>query len=385
MADFKDRFDFVHGLNDFGYTTDEFEVFPVCSFENEELPSSAGAVGVPRVDLAHLSSVQHLVERHQRDDPHWQQLIEYLEEGRLPPRRIPLPLDQFELRDRVLYHVKSNNERALLQLVIPRSLCGAALDAVHAVPSAGHQGVHRTYQRLRDHFYFPGMLAASQRYVASCTACQRRKGAIARTPLQSMPDVAEPFELVSVDILSLTPSARGNKYVLVLIDHLTRFVELFPLASKDAQTVADVFLAEFVTRYGPPRTLLSDNGLELRNRLLSDICHHLQLGWPLVRPPERLVSVGPPITIEGGGVDHGSITKGIWSLCIAALSCTPVTEPDPWVPDAFRVIAEFVPPDDFPRLDGTAFRTRNRTWDLYKIPVLMTSWIRNPRPRHRRG
>jgi len=218
-----------------------------------------------------------LVERHQRDDPLWQQLIEYLEEGRLPPRRIPLPLDQFELRDRVLYHVKSNNERALIQLVIPRSLRGAALDAVHAVPSAGHQGVHRTYQRLRDHFYFPGMLAASRRYVASCTACQRRKGAIARTPLQSMPDVAEPFERVSVDILTLTPSARGNKYVLVLIDHLTRFVELFPLATKDAQTVADVFLAEFVTRYGPPRTLLSDNGLEFRNRLLSDICHHLQV------------------------------------------------------------------------------------------------------------
>ncbi|ROT85972.1 hypothetical protein C7M84_002033 [Penaeus vannamei] len=263
MADLEDRFDFVHGLNDFGYNTDEFEVFPVCSFENEELPSSAGAVD--------------LVERHQRDNPLWQQLIEYLEEGRLPPRRIPLPLDQFELRDRVLYHVKSDNERALLQLVIPRSLRGAALDALHAVPSAGHQGVHRTYQQLRDHFYFPGMLAASRRYVALCTACQRRKGAIARTPLQSMPDVAEPFDRVSVDILTLTPSARGNKYVLVLTDRLTRFVELFPLASKDAQTVADVFLAEFVTRYGPPRTLLSDNGLEFRNRLLSDICHHLQV------------------------------------------------------------------------------------------------------------
>ncbi|ROT67386.1 hypothetical protein C7M84_014540 [Penaeus vannamei] len=328
MADLEDRFDFVHGLNDFGYNTDEFEVFPVCSFENEELPSSAGAVGVPRVNLAHLTSVQ----REQLVQTWWSVIRETNSN----------------------FGTESDNERALLQLVIPRSLRGAALDAVHAVPSAGHRDVHRTYQRLRDPFYFPGMLAASRRYVASCTACQWRKGAIARTPLQSMPDVAEPFERVSVDILTLTPSARGNKYVLVLIDHLTRFVELFPLASKDAQTVADVFLAEFVTRYGPPRTLLSDNGLEFRNRLLSDICHHLQLGWPLVRPPERLVSVGPPITIEGGGLDRGSITRGIWSLCIAALSCTPVTDSDPWVPDAFRVTAEFVPPDDFPLLDGTA-------------------------------
>ncbi|XP_037774491.1 uncharacterized protein K02A2.6-like [Penaeus monodon] len=231
----------------------------------------------PIADLDSPLLQPDLVERHQRDDPLWQQLIEYLEEGRLPPRRIPLPLDQFELQDRVLYHVKSDHERVMLRLVIPKSLRGAALDVVHAVPSAGHQGVHRTYQRLRDHFYFPGMLTASRRYVASCTACQRRKGAIARTPLQSMPDVVEPFERVSADIPTLTPSARGNKYVLVLIVHLTRFVELFPLASKDAQTVADVFLAEFVTRYGPPRTLLSDNGLEFRNHLLSDICHHLQV------------------------------------------------------------------------------------------------------------
>ncbi|XP_069974213.1 uncharacterized protein [Penaeus vannamei] len=70
------------------------------------------------------------------------------------------------------FGTESNNERALLQLVIPRSLRGAALDAVHAVPSTGHRGVHRTYQRLRDPFYFPGMLAAFRRYVASCMACQ---------------------------------------------------------------------------------------------------------------------------------------------------------------------------------------------------------------------
>ncbi|ROT63020.1 putative armadillo repeat-containing protein 8 [Penaeus vannamei] len=452
MADFEDRFDFAHGLNDFGYNTDEFEVFPVCSFENEELPSSAGAVGVPRVDLAHLSSVQReqLV-----------QLIEYLEEGRLPPRRIPLPLDQFELRDRVLYHVKSDNERALLQLVIPRSLRGAALDAVHAVPSAGHQGVHRTYQRLRDHFYFPGMLAASRRYVASCTACQRRKGAIARTPLQSMPDVAEPFERVSVDILTLTPSAHGNKYVLVLIDHLTRFVELFPLASKDAQTVADVFLAEFVTRYGPrgpcyqitalnfaivsfPTSVITSSVNDVPLYLLTGRDSHFPLvgsnhviyaegALPSLRSKLRAARVAageaarkarerwtadhdrrrrarPREYNEGDLVfvhrsvilhpSHGTRPLGPrWLGQVRVLKklgpvAYVVRRPNsdgqevtlhPNKFKVFRVTAEFVPPDDFPVWTAQPLRTRNRTWDLYKIPVLMTSWIRNPRPRHRRG
>ncbi|ROT82779.1 hypothetical protein C7M84_024065 [Penaeus vannamei] len=308
-----------------------------------------------------------LVERHQRDDPLWQQLIEYLEEGRLPPRRIPLPLDQFELRDRVLYHVKSNNERALLQLVIPRSLRGAALDAVHAVPSAGHQGVHRTYQRLRDHFYFPGMLAASRRYVASCTACQRRKGAIARTPLQSMPDVAEPFERVSVDILTLTPSARGNKYVLVLIDHLTRFVELFPLATKDAQTVADVFLAEFVTRskLRAARVAAGEAARKARERWTADHDRRRR-----ARPREYnegdLVFVHRSVILHPS---HGTRPLGPrWLGPVRVLKklgpvAYVVRRPNsdgqevtlhPNKFKAFRVTAEFVPPDDFPRLDGTA-------------------------------
>ncbi|ROT65159.1 hypothetical protein C7M84_016880 [Penaeus vannamei] len=361
MADFEDRFDFAHGLNDFGYNTDEFEVFPTWwSVIREMIPSGNSS--------------------------------EYLEEGRLPPRRIPLPLDQFELRDRVLYHVKSNNERALLQLVIPRSLRGAALDAVHAVPSAGHQGVHRTYQRLRDHFYFPGMLAASRRYVASCTACQRRKGAIARTPLQSMPDVAEPFERVSVDILTLTPSARGNKRVSCGIRYSVR----------------------------SPRTLLSDNGLEFRNRLLSDICHHLQgrdSHFPLVgsnhviyaegalpslrsklraarvaageaarkarerwtadhdrrrRARPREYNEGDLVFVHRSVILHPSHgTRPLGPRWLGPVRVLKKLGPVAYVvrrPNsdgqevtlhpkkfkAFRVTAEFVPPDDFPRLDGTA-------------------------------
>ncbi|ROT85279.1 putative armadillo repeat-containing protein 8 [Penaeus vannamei] len=339
--------------------------------------SDTAKVLVPRSPLLQPD----LVERHQRDDPLWQQLIEYLEEGRLPPRRIPLPLDQFELRDRVLYHVKSNNERAMLQLVIPRSLCGAALDAVHAVPSAGHQGVHRTYQRLRDHFYFPGMLAASRRYVTSCTACQRRKGAIARTPLQSMPDVAEPFERVSVDILTLTPSACGNKSVLVLIDHLTRFVELF------AQTVADVFLAEFVTRRDSHFPLVGSNhviyaegalpSLRSKLRAAGEAARKARERWTADhdrrrRARPREYNEGDLVFVHRSVILHPSHgTRPLGPRWLGPVRVLKKLGPVAYVvrrpnsdgqevtlhPNkfkAFRVTAEFVPPDNFPRLDGTA-------------------------------
>ncbi|ROT69582.1 hypothetical protein C7M84_012203 [Penaeus vannamei] len=113
MADLEDRFDFVHGLNDFGYNTDEFEVFPVCSFENEELPSSVGAVGVRRVDLAHLSSVQR------------EQLVQVLDrypdlfiEG-LPPGVVPHMKHKIKTTDDQPVRVK--------QWRLPESRCAALL------------------------------------------------------------------------------------------------------------------------------------------------------------------------------------------------------------------------------------------------------------------
>lgn len=63
----------------------------------------------------------------QRRDPLWQELREYLEEIRVPRRRFPLPLEEFELRDGLLHHVLILPERVLQQFVIPRNLKEAAL------------------------------------------------------------------------------------------------------------------------------------------------------------------------------------------------------------------------------------------------------------------
>ena len=63
-----------------------------------------------------------------------------------------------------------------------------------------------------------------------------------------------PFERVAMDILGPLPiTTRGNKYILVVGDYFTKWVESFPLASIEAEKVAEVFVHQFVCRFGTPK------------------------------------------------------------------------------------------------------------------------------------
>ncbi|XP_037783488.1 uncharacterized protein LOC119579649 [Penaeus monodon] len=212
------------------------------------------------------------LRRHQLEDPLWKEVIGYLEERTLPHRRLPLSLEEFELRDGVLYHVHHLPDRVLHQLVVSKTLRGSAMHLAHEGATAGHPRVYRTYCKLRDYFYFPNMLAAVKEYVGTCRSCQKRKGMAYRVPLAAAPQASYPLERVSADLMELEVTSQGNTYVLDFIDQLTQYVQLIPLPSKDAETVADAFINQFVTVFGPPRLLQTDNGRESKNNLFKRVC-----------------------------------------------------------------------------------------------------------------
>ena len=81
-----------------------------------------------------------------------------------------------------------------------------------------------------------------------------------------------PFEFVGVDVVGPFPtSARGNKYIVVFTDYLTRWVEAFACVDHTAKTIARLLLEEVVPRHGAPRVLLSDNGAEFRSALVREV------------------------------------------------------------------------------------------------------------------
>ena len=225
---------------------------------------------VNAIDLGNPDPEQ--IREAQMEDPLWREVIQYLEEQALPRHRIPLALGEFELKDGVLYHVRQLPERVIHQLVVPKVLRLVALKLAHA-SLAAHPGVYRTYCKLRDLFYFPNLLRETKKYVQGCQQCQHRKGAAFRNaPMANIPDVTVPLERVSADLIDLHSSESGHRYVLSIIDHLTRYLQLIPLKSKNAETVTEAIFENFITIFGPPRILQTDHGSEFTNKLFAQVC-----------------------------------------------------------------------------------------------------------------
>ena len=124
----------------------------------------------------------------------------------------------------------------------------------HDAPTGGHLGVNKNLERLRQRCFWYGMLRDMQVYVITCAECNQnnRLRANPRAPLQCY-QAGNPGDQVHMDILGpFLESHRGNKYVQMMVDQFTRWLELQALGVQDAATVAQTFFESYTVRFGVP-------------------------------------------------------------------------------------------------------------------------------------
>nr|GFB03218.1 reverse transcriptase domain-containing protein [Tanacetum cinerariifolium] len=76
--------------------------------------------------------------------------------------------------------------------------------------------------------------------------------------------ICEIFDVWGIDFMGLFPSSRGNKYILVAVDYLSKWVEAQALPTNDARVVCK-FLKSLFARFGTPRAIISDRGTHFCN------------------------------------------------------------------------------------------------------------------------
>lgn len=148
------------------------------------------------------------------------------------------------------------------------------LKAFHDAPLGGHFGVSKTYQRIKQKFKWVGMKRDVNIYVKKCVKCQKNKsGRAVRMPLHLTTVSDKPFDKVYIDIVGPLPiSLNGNKYILSMVDDLTRFVDFTPMPDQCADTVARCLYEEILCRYSIPKSIVTDNGANFIGNVFKAVC-----------------------------------------------------------------------------------------------------------------
>ncbi|GJY95899.1 reverse transcriptase domain-containing protein [Tanacetum coccineum] len=154
--------------------------------------------------------------------------------------------------------------------VIRRCVSGQeALDilkACHSGPTGGHYGANYTARKIFDSgFYWPTIYKDAHDFVTRCDICQRQGKITQRDEMpQNSIQVCEIFDIWGIDFMGPFPSSRGNKYILVAVDYLSKWVEAKALPTNDARVVCK-FLKTLFSRFGAPRAIISDRGTHFCN------------------------------------------------------------------------------------------------------------------------
>ena len=67
-------------------------------------------------------------------------------------------------------------------------------------------------------------------------------------------------------------SSKGNAYILTVIDHFTKWVEIFPMKNQEASTVAKLLFDRIICVHGFPLQILTDRGTNFESELFQELC-----------------------------------------------------------------------------------------------------------------
>ena len=81
-----------------------------------------------------------------------------------------------------------------------------------------------------------------------------------------------------MDIMGPFPtSSKGNRYVLVIGDTFTKWIEAYAIPDQTTNTVAEVVVKEFIARFGTQLEIHTDQGRNFESTLFQDICKLLEI------------------------------------------------------------------------------------------------------------
>nr|GEU42744.1 DNA-directed DNA polymerase [Tanacetum cinerariifolium] len=213
------------------------------------------------------------------------------------------------------------------------------LKVCHEGPIGGHHGANLTAKKVFDaYFFWPTIYQDAHDMIKSCNTCQRQGKISQRDEMpQNSIQVCEIFDVWGIDFMGPFPSLRGNKYILVAVDYLSKWVEAKALPTNDARVVVK-FLKSLFARFGTPKAIISDrvtyfcNDQFAKVMIKYGVTHHLATAYhPQTSGQVEVSNRGLKRILERRvGENHASrsdkLDDTLWAFCTAfktPIGCTP--------------------------------------------------------------
>ena len=209
----------------------------------------------------------------QRKDCNLRELCDYLEHGVLPENsqgeihQLVAKAMHFTIVDHILYfvdHQSGNRKRA----AVPVHLQEQILLENHGGIMVGHFSGQHAFTMLLV------VVGGGTHCIMIPLNSVRTVRNVQLCHLHPIP-VQRPFQILGVDIMELPVTEKGNHYVIVFQDFLTKWPLVFPAPDQKAIRIARLLAEEVLPLFGCPESLLSDRGTNLLALVMQDVCQLL--------------------------------------------------------------------------------------------------------------
>lgn len=234
-------------------------------------PQSVGSEETPDYMVLAVNAFEtfspNVLREEQRNDKWVSRIFAYLYTGkgaqiaRHKKRRLEAWTRDFRLCDGLVYRGKL--------VVIPSSMRRSILCEVHEGVLSAHLAADKVYSVLAKRCWWSGMRRDVEAYCSACLSCARasRYNSARHGKLQPIV-TAGPWHVVAMDVFGPIPHRTEEEaYVLVMVDHYTKYLELAALVRKSSRAIARAFEEKVVCRHGVPRRVITDDGSEFKGEM----------------------------------------------------------------------------------------------------------------------
>ena len=156
-----------------------------------------------------------------------------------------------------------------MKICVPLSRFLPLFILAHTHSHSGHPGIFKTFENVRQYFFWPGRYKWIVYLIEDCLECQTKKSKrhdLHEAPLKQWGELETTlFKQFHIDHKGpLRPSSNSNNHCLVVVDAFSRFIGVYTVKDTSAQATITA-LEKWITSYGIPQKIIHDNGTAFIN------------------------------------------------------------------------------------------------------------------------